>query len=277
LLLATSGPACLMTADPTLWQRHDASRDRGVDARRDLPQAEAHDQRSDAPGDGPAPDRAADLRADRAAEGAGDTLKPTPDLPCFQQQLTIAGPGDDGEIDNGVLLPSGEPPICTGYWIPRTTGHHVWGYFRFGLSKAIPKGATLTGATLALQGSAADCGGWNASTQALEVKLEDSADAPVVSAGKDEPLTGTGRTLIAGAVRWPTLGGLTWQTAGMNTSPSLASLLQSLVAKSTLASGSHVQLWIHGAQVTSGEVGVVDYQQPGFLSNPTRLTIAWCE
>ena len=63
-----------------------------------------------------------------------------------------------------------------------------------------------------------------------------------------------------------------------NTTPSLAPILQQVVSsKSGLASGSHVQLWIRGAQTSGGTVATDDFTATGYATHPARLSISYCK
>ncbi len=264
LLLAASCAGCLMTADQTLWQRHDASRDRTADLRQDS-----------APDHASAPDRTPDRAGDRpgadapGADRPHDTA-PTPDQ-CSTQQLVVAGPSDDGEVGDNFWFVNGE---SAGIFIGYYGAGSEWGYFRFALAQPLKPGATIVEARLSLTGTPGATS-WDPSTHALQISLEDSADATAVSGDGDLPFTG-GRTTVSGFARWPASGGLTWLEGQENLSPNLASLVQALVSKQGLAKGSHLQLWIRADQAVGADVVALDYSQPGFASRPTRLTITSC-
>jgi len=264
LLLAASCAGCLMTADQTLWQRHDASRDRTADLRQDS-----------APDHASAPDRTPDRAGDRpgadapGADRPHDTA-PTPDQ-CSTQQLVVAGPSDDGEVGDNFWFVNGE---SAGIFIGYYGAGSEWGYFRFALAQAIPKGATVTAATLSLQGR--NTAYWDPSSHALQVSLEDSADAPPVTGAANAPFSGTGRPVVSGVLRWPATGGLTWLIGQPNLSPSLAPLLQQLVGKTALPAGSHLQLWVRGAQSLAVDVCAHDYVHADYSINPTRLALTVC-
>ncbi|MFZ5785101.1 MAG: hypothetical protein ACOY3Y_01555 [Acidobacteriota bacterium] len=311
LLLA----GCFMSIDENAWavdQRRehsskDLARDVPVDAprdRADLPNAS--DGRADAKVDSPRGDRESveGPRLDtKKTDGAkADLMKtdlpksdgprpdaPKPDAPkvkvdlpkpdlakpdttfCGQLTLTLASAPDDGEITSPSFYPSGEgAQINMGH-----IGVVVWGYFRFALTQAIPSGAAITGAALTLRGSGSYQWGAN---KALEVLAELSADAPAVAGAADAPGSGASGRSVTSAVRWPASGGLSWQGGQDNTTPSLAPILQQVVtSKGGLASGSHIQLWIRGAQTSDGTVATDDFTATGYATHPARLTLSYCK
>lgn len=155
-----------------------------------------------------------------------------------------------------------------GYW----GSDPQWGYHRFALANAIPATATLVDVVLELQGFITY--EWDSTAQALEVFAELSADAQGITSGTDAPYVPGGRPVTTASVRWPGSGGLSWTLGSYNSSPNLAAVLQEVVnAQGGLAQGSHVQLWIRGAQTAQGECACYAYGTSGY--KPARLTIVW--
>ena len=275
-----------MTADESLWRKQRDTRTEarvdlaGGDVRRDAPLADGRDGLGrDRSGDrGVGVDAVVDVPKlvdmPKLVDVPKLVDKPKPDASCGQMQLDVTAPGDDGEMDHGYFAPDGEPggTIYMGFW----DGKSVWGYFRFALTKAIPQGAKITGATLSLYGIAVD-GTWDPASHALTVWAEASADAPAAGSAADTPFEPGGRALTASSARWPTSGGLSWILNGTNLSPSLVPVLQEIVNQHSLAAGNHVQLWVRGAQTVDAECGTADYKHPSFASHPHRLTISWCQ
>lgn len=141
------------------------------------------------------------------------------------------------------------------------SGYNYTGAFRFALSGALSSSAEVSDATLKVYGK--DAWNWNGSSDALVVYGEQSSNAAQVSTEANHPWDGSSpRTLATNSVRWPTSGGLSWNTSGWNTTPSLASIINELIDDySGLASGAHIQLWT-GMASGSGhqrEVGYEDY------------------
>jgi len=201
---------------------------------------------------------------------------PKTDLPkCTPLTLTVTAAADDGEVWlPNYFYPDGEGSNHELY-IGADSGKTMWGYFRFALGQSIPGKATISAATLRVYG----VGVWQwQSTMAIEVLAELSADAPVVTKASEAPITGSSaRAVTTAVVRWPATGGMSWSQSAWNTAPSVAALLQEVVTKqSGLAAGSHLQLWIRGAQTSSGAVGIADYLGPGYANHPTELSLTYC-
>jgi len=295
-------PACFMTADEDLWKQ-------AGDTRPDQPRVDVSaldaprpDAAPDAARDGPVPDGASDLKPDLAVpdqakldqakldqakpdqakpdQAKADQAKPDmppPDLPkpdvtCKQTVLLVTANSDDGEVDNYNLSRNGESgTIFIGYWSVTT-----WAYFRFRLDQALPAGAVITGASLELWGHDL-VGSWNSSSDALEILVEDAADALAAASTADIPLQVGGRPVTQAKVRWPTTGGLAWKLTQYNASSDLKAPLQELVNDyGGLAQNAHVQLWIRGVQAKQAEVGTHNFLEPGYAAHPHRLTISWC-
>lgn len=162
----------------------------------------------------------------------------------------------------------------------------VWGAFRFRLQSAIPAGATITSANFSMYGTG-DSHFTNGSDY-LHILANDSNDASQITGLGDAPggasgnyftsspgVTSGGANVI---VRWPSSGGLVWNTAGgLNIGPDVSSLVQFLVNKyGGLAMNSHIQFWVY-SQVnhpTGPEVQLADYNDPTFLPAP-MLIINW--
>jgi hypothetical protein len=260
-LFVLQGAACIVTADESLWQKRADSRAADHLGARELGGADR--ATSELP------------RGDRLGDrGVSDLIRP--DQGCGQL-LKIAAAGDDGELSlNGPeWLPYGEPggpgyppAIYIGAW----DGTASWGWFRFTVVKAIPKGTSLKSASVTLPGKAA---AWDPAQHALEIWVEDSADPGEVTAVSDAPFTPlTGRDVF-GNVRWPASGGLAWSETGANTSPDLTALLQQLVNAHGLAAGSHIQLWLRGAQLADAEVGTPDSSEVGYALSPALLSVCY--
>lgn len=276
--VALAAAGCFMTAEEGLWR--DAAREqpahdvRGPDIRpRDATRLEG------ALGDGTLNDGA--LTDGALADGTKpDGTKPDGKQPdagktdagCGQMILSVTAADDEGMVYGGNFMPDGwYGTVEMGYWTPNS----VWAYFRFTLSSALPASAKISSATVSLYATTTDS--WVSATHALEVWLENAADAATVTSGSDEPFTTGGRTLTGTAVRWPASGGLDWTLLQYHTTPSVGALLQSVVAaKGGLSSGSHVQVWVRGAQIADAETGTPSYTSPGYSTHPARLTINWC-
>lgn len=255
VLLGVSG--CLMTADESRW--HDLGRETSS------PDVAVADTGADAPPDATVPD------ATPPDTTPPDTTRP--DLSCPTLQLDVSGPADDGYFYGTDLKVNGASTneLWIGSW-----GEIEWGYFRFALSQPVAKGAVIVGAKLSLYGLAAD--GWDPSLHALDVFVEKSADAPVVTTAADLPFTSTGRPMASAMARWPATGGLTWNTQAYNTSPELAALIQEVVdSQGGLAAGSHLQIWVKGSQLAQADLATPDYTASGYSSHPARLTLRYCQ
>jgi hypothetical protein len=269
--------ACVMTADPELWK------DRGPV---DLPSDTVRDVVDGSDVDlnpvdtGPGGDLnpvdtgpGGDLNPVDTGPG-GDLnpvdTKPKTDVSCGKLDLTVATTTDDGNIWD-VLYVDGESGFgWAGWWTPKA----VWSYFRFALPKALPAGTTITVAALWLYGIDQDT--WSASS-ALQIYFEDSGDAATVTNVTDVPMQPSGRP-VTSPVRWPASGGLAWLLAQYNTSPNLATALEALLtAKGGLASGSHIQIWVKGAQTVDGVVATPDHSASGYSAHPAILSINYCQ
>ena len=161
----------------------------------------------------------------------------------------------------------------------------VWGAFRFRIPTAIPAGATITSANFSVYGT--DTYYWVNNEDYLHVLVNDSNDAPQVTAVGDEPGGASGYyfTSSPGAtsggpnviVRWPTAGTLTWNSGGsLNIGPDVSSLIQFLVNKyGGLTANSHIQFWIYSQvyRPSGPEVKLADYGHPT-LSAP-MLIVNW--
>ena len=178
--------------------------------------------------------------------------------------IPLASTADDGQIYvNGgryTWLPWGED--SGGFIGEYPQGSAYAGYFRFAIPSALPDGATILEARLTLTGTTVH--DWNLSEHALEIAVQDAADAPEVDLGAMYPYDQNPDSvaLLASRVRWPESGGLTWTLGMSNESPDLAPLIQELVdANGGLAAGAHVQFWITKAaplQMPS-EVGFIEF------------------
>jgi hypothetical protein len=207
-------------------------------------------------------DTDADTDTDTGTES--ETTGPGPDDP-----IPLASDADDGQIYvNGgryMWLPSGED---TGAFLGEfPQGSAYAGYFRFAIPAAIPAGATILEARLAIFGTTVYQ--WDAGNHALEIALQDAPDAPAVEQGNRYPYDGNAESvaLLPARVRWPDVGGLSWTVGGVNESPDLAPLIQSLLdAHGGLEAGANLQFWITKPAPLLGEseVGFVE-----FSDNPT--------
>jgi hypothetical protein len=296
VLLGSASSACFMTADESLWKnpREAGARERGSDrpqrdlaadlARRDdrplVPDLRADGPARDAKPDSAKPDAAKpdSAKPDSAkTDSAKPDLKPLadkpkPDLSCGQLSLTVTSNDDDGMLWDPYFAPSGDPDsncIWMGYWDSK----NEWGWFRFALPQALSAQAKITSVTLSLWGVDDD----SAAGSALEIYLENSSDAAVVTGLGDAPFLPGGRP-VTSVLRWPASGGLAWSLSQYNVTPNLAALLQGLVtSKGGLASGAHVQLWIRGAQTIDSDMGTGDYAIAGYSSHPHTLSISFCQ
>lgn len=277
---------CLISSDANLWkQAADAGVDRSnIDMVADVPSDQV-------PLDGPVPEAAQgddaheemtspdtsplDSAPDGTLDGEPDTARDLgqPDMSCGQMVLQVTSNGDDGEVDNGSFMVNGEGgTLLMGAWGNNPT----WSFFRFKLDQALPASAVITGATLELWGT--DEQQWDLASYALDVWLEDAADAPWVTKVGDAPSQSGGRPTTTTKVRWPAAGGLYWRVGQYNTSPDLALLLQELVnSYGGLVQDAYVQLWIRGSQSNEAEVGTHNFLEAGYAASPHELTISWCE
>lgn len=186
------------------------------------------------------------------------------------QSLTITTENDDGEgYGTTDLYFNGESNDSLDY-----AGSYdslpTFSFFRFTLSKSIPAGASITSATLSVYGTTS-VGTWGSNSDYLVIQLNDSANASQVSAASQFPNGGGNFTTT---VRWPSSGGLTWAIAGLNTTPNISSLVQTLVNKyGGLSAGSHIQVWIYSPQTgVRSEVELAEYGHANFN---THLNISW--
>lgn len=210
-----------------------------------------------------------DLRADAADQGA-----PT----VGQQSLAIIDNLDDGQIvDNWQTqwFPAGEPGGITFAGQFASGNAAVWAYLRFALIKPIPAGSRITQATLRAFGL--HLYQWDILTDALQVTLEDSADAPRVQSEDDAPDSGIGRKELPLSVRWPATGGLNWAVGAYNASPNLQSLVQALVdARGGLEQGAHLQFWLrHVDRMVDSEVGMEDFSKDPVAGAHAQLDLGW--
>jgi hypothetical protein len=198
---------------------------------------------------------------------------PFPDTsgPALVQTLSIAAPGDDGEVDPGAWYPEGEFGLrflYAGAWYNDWT----WVYLRFALDTEIPADATIQSAALAVFGAPPQ--GWGPGKH-LVIYAELDPDPLVVSGLLDRPTQTGGRALTAVSVLWPPAGDLSWSAGAWNTTPDLAQLLQPLVSQfGTRSAGTHVQLWIRGDDNSSNaEIALEDVTHAG--DHPAALHVEW--
>ena len=186
----------------------------------------------------------------------------------------IATNDDDGEFDSqdlpAWLTRTGESgTVYLGNW--GATGITT-GYFRFQVPTAIPPGATIDLANLKFYG--ADNGYWD-SSHALVLSADLSGNAVQPNGTEDFPSGATQHSLATTTVRWPSSGGLTWNTGVWNTTPDLSAIIQEIVdAEGGLAAGSYLQFWVQGQDPGhDSEAGVEDLSTGG--GHPTNLTVTW--
>ncbi len=157
--------------------------------------------------------------------------------------LSIAANGDDGST----------------WWanLNSTTGEmgtqDNFAFVRFAIPAGLSANATILDATLRLNGQGQRW--WTGPDRRILIRLEDSSNAPAVTTSQNKPTGSQARALLSTSVRWPSTGDLEWAVGGPNTTPSLAPLLQALVARrGGLAPGAYVQFWLYN-DVASNDVG----------------------
>jgi hypothetical protein len=185
--------------------------------------------------------------------------------------ISLANNAADGliSVSGGryTWLPSGEQ--SGGYLGEWPEDSEYAGYFRFALPSAIPAGATILDARLEIHG--APVWEWQPSTDALDIALQDDADAPEVDAGSMYPydINPDRVALLPPRVRWPEDGGLSWDETDWNESPDLSPLVQVLVdGHDGIEAGAHLQFWIAKTDLAASvasEVGFIEFSQnPAF-------------
>lgn len=197
---------------------------------------------------------------------------------------SIEAENDDTEVWTSSLYYDGETGQSDMY-MGADNSVLVWGSLRFRIPTAIPAGATITSANFSMYGT--DAYYWTNGSDYLHVLANDSNDAPQVAAADDVPggasgyyFTSSPGATSGGAnviVRWPTAGGLTWNSGGsLNIGPDVSSLIQFLVDKyGGLSANSHIQFWVYSqVNIPAGpEVRMADYGHPT-LSAP-MLILNW--
>lgn len=195
-----------------------------------------------------------------AGGGGGGTIGP----------ISVAANGDDGIIIAGSgFYSAGEGADGNGY-IGNGEGNDNIGFFRFILPSAIPSGATITSATIELQGT--DQFAWVDGTDDLIIRATDSgnAAAPTTLGQRPSYLGGSTSTTTA-TVTW---SNVTWATSGANTSPSFATVIQELVTDNGgLASSAGIVVWVNHNVNQHHYVAAELIEHSG--STPAKLTITW--
>lgn len=195
------------------------------------------------------------------AGGGGGTIGP----------ISVAANGDDGIIiaPTSGFYSAGEGADGNGY-IGNGEGNDNLAFFRFILPSAIPSGATITSATIQLQGT--DQFAWVNGTDDLIIRATDSgnAAAPTTLGQRPSYLGGSTSTTTA-TVTW---SNVTWATSGANTSPSFATVIQELVTDNGgLASSAAIVVWVNHNVNQHHYVAVELIEHSG--STPAKLTITW--
>jgi hypothetical protein len=186
-----------------------------------------------------------------------DVASPTDARTTFV--VPITSDEDDGFIEPG----TGVQPMGDGFtiWAGAQTQGPDRVYLRFELPVAIPAGATVVAAHLEVWGTAYyDSSGTTClPSYRLGIVADDVADAAVVTAEGAYPDGPTGPAATAASVAWPFVGA--WVVDGVNTSPSIAPILQELVDDhGGLAAGTHVQFWSWALDfVAECAVGIEDH------------------
>lgn len=202
--------------------------------------------------------------------------------------LDVTGPTDatttfvvpiTADEDDGFIEPEmGLQPMGDGFTI--WTGAQTQGpdrvYLRFELPVTIPAGATVVAAHLEVWGTAYyDGAGTTCSpTYRLGIVADDVADAEVVGADDVYPDGPAGPAATTASIAWPFVGA--WAVDRVNTSPSVAPILQELVDDhGGLAAGAHVQFWSWSLDfVAECAVGIEDYASIASHHAELHVTIA---
>ncbi len=191
---------------------------------------------------------------------------------CPDVTLAIQTAADDGEFNGSVWHPDGESTaLFFGHW-----SGEEYGYFRFQLAQPLPAGATINSATLDLWGVQND-GNFGAGGEFMMVRIENAADAAVVTNVNQQPGGAMAPALSTVTARWPASGGLSWTLNAWNTTTELGALVQDVVNQQNgLAANAHLKFFISypAPAIATIEVGTEDRARG--LGHEARLHLSWC-
>lgn len=188
--------------------------------------------------------------------------------------IDVAANGDDGQIKSSPeeFHDDGENDDGVG-WFGDVGSTRQFVFLRFVLPSGIPSGATISSATLEAYGR--DQFNWDNGVDDIDIFATDSANASAPTTAGQRPNDGSGgSTAVTTAVAsWDNV---TWNTAGYNTSSSIASVIQELVDDNAgLASGAGIVLWLRIDQSNPGShYAALELLEHAGI-NPSRLTITW--
>lgn len=162
----------------------------------------------------------------------------------------------------------GGDQVFFGNW--HTNGSRkMWVYLNFTLTKEIPAGSNVNSAYLTIGGDGRYQ--WDMNNYYANIYIQDSADAAIASEFNDTIGEANGNVSLA-SISWGQTNGLQWQ--GLNTTPNISSLIQSLVDKyDGLASGAKIQIWI--STPSFGLASQLIYADYGHPNHFTELNIDW--
>lgn len=191
-----------------------------------------------------------------AAGGSGGTIGP----------VSVAANADDGEIWTTFFWSDGEDVDGAGkmYF---AGANEVWCFYRFVLPSGITSGATITSATLEINGI--NKVSWTDGTDDLVVTATDSGNASAPTTGGQRPSSDGGSTATTTAeVAW---NNVTWSTSGFN-SVSVATIIQELVNDNGgLSSSAGIVFWVAGTDNSEAHGELLEHSG----TSPARLTIVW--
>lgn len=228
----------------------------------------------------------ATLTSDVTSDVSSDFGSSSDDSTGGGQRIEIGPLLVEDDFDDGAMWPDAQVP---GAWLPSgesepghafmgeyPTGSAYYGYFRFRLPIALPAGTIITAAHFEVGGLGDYL--WNPRSDALRIWIERSTDAAQVSSLDAYPETANVVAAQLGneSVRWPEVGGLSWNVLETNASPQLVLPFQELLEGDDLglAEGAHVQLWIGADDLGNGNREVAWVDRSGASDNVGRL---WLE
>lgn len=151
---------------------------------------------------------------------------------------------DDGMIVGDQIYESGQQGIISAGVASAGT---AWMYIRMRLPEDIPPGTRIHDAYLSLKGAGNT--GWDPAVHALLIYADEHKDPKEIKDAREAPDSGEpmAHKLTTASVRWPEAGGLAWDDAGVNITPSLVPLLEEQMGRhSGLWAGDHVMFWLRG-------------------------------
>ena len=107
---------------------------------------------------------------------------------------------------------------------------------------------------------------WDDSTHFLELSATDTADAAQFTGFDDVIGEANGNLETSAIVRWPSSGGLTWNTTAQNDSPEIKDIIQEIVDKhGELSVGESILIWVKSPDLNSNsEVMAADLGHADF-------------